>query len=56
MKKEPEGQDPVCKMEVKGECRIQATYKGREYYFCSEDCKKAFEIAPEKYVDQQKSG
>ena len=52
-RKEEEGQtirDPVCKMEVKGDSKITSNYKGKEYQFCSEDCKKAFELAPEKYV------
>jgi YHS domain-containing protein len=42
--------DPVCKMEVKDECRIVSNYKGEEYQFCSEDCKQAFELDPEKYI------
>jgi YHS domain-containing protein len=42
--------DPVCKMEVKGDSKITSNYKGKEYRFCSEDCKKAFKLAPEKYV------
>jgi YHS domain-containing protein len=25
-------------------------YRGQRYYFCSEDCKRAFELAPEKYL------
>jgi Cu+-exporting ATPase len=42
--------DPVCGMEVQNEGKITSNYKGKEYQFCSEDCKKAFELAPEKYV------
>ena len=43
--------DPVCEMKVdKDRCKFTSTYKGKEYRFCSEDCKKAFDAAPRKYV------
>ena len=46
--------DPVCNMKVdesKAKCR--STYQGKNYYFCSEDCKKAFDLRPEKYVEKR---
>ena len=53
MGKNVTGRDPVCKMQVKDECKLMSTYKGRVYRFCSDDCKKAFDVAPEKYVEAQ---
>lgn len=45
--------DPVCGMRVeKSNSQIVSAYNGREYHFCSEGCKKAFDMAPEKYVDK----
>ena len=46
--------DPVCGMEV-DEKKAAAdgrtsSYQGRTYYFCADDCKKAFEKAPAKYA------
>ena len=43
--------DPVCKMEV-DEKSAAATYQyqGKTYYFCSPDCKSAFEKEPQKYL------
>ena len=44
--------DPVCSMEVNADhANIASTYQSRTYYFCAEGCKKAFESAPEKYLD-----
>jgi YHS domain-containing protein len=43
--------DPVCNMlvdEVKA--KYISTYKDKKYYFCSPDCKKAFDLDPQKYV------
>ncbi len=43
--------DPVCGMKVnKLNATYSSVYKGKEYYFCSEGCKRAFDQAPEKYV------
>ena len=45
--------DPVCGMRCNEEKSQYITaYKGKIYYFCSPDCKKAFDIAPEKYVKE----
>ncbi len=43
-------QDPVCGMRMnKAESKYISVYQGKEYYFCSESCKKAFDQAPQKY-------
>jgi YHS domain-containing protein len=42
--------DPVCSMPISEKCNYTSVYKGKEYRFCTEDCKKAFDIDPEKYV------
>ena len=60
----PEGQqtqpekvkDVVCGMQIdpakaKGG---KSEYKGKTYYFCSEDCKKKFDKEPAKYVPDPK--
>ncbi len=45
--------DPVCDMEV-AEATTQhtTTHQGKTYYFCSADCKKAFDLEPDKYADK----
>lgn len=43
--------DPICDMRVdESKSEHISTYKGRRYHFCSADCKKAFDLAPEKHV------
>lgn len=42
--------DPVCGMEVDPATASSATYKGKTYYFCSEDDKQKFEKSPEQYL------
>ncbi|MBZ0291509.1 MAG: YHS domain-containing protein [Anaerolineae bacterium] len=43
--------DPVCGMEIDPkEAAGKSEYQGHTYYFCSSDCKKAFDKEPEKYV------
>lgn len=47
--------DLVCNMMVDEKYPpARATYKGKEYYFCCEDCKRKFEENPEKYLREQK--
>jgi membrane fusion protein, copper/silver efflux system len=45
--------DPVCGMEVDVKAAVAAglksDYKGKTYYFCSDDCKKKFDKEPAKY-------
>ena len=44
--------DPVCRMEVYlGPTRHVAIFRGCTYWFCSADCRTAFEMNPRKYVD-----
>ena len=36
--------DPVCKMEVnEEEAEYVSEYKGKKYYFCTEECKEEFD-------------
>jgi YHS domain-containing protein len=44
--------DLVCGMDVdlKSPNTLKTQYKGKNYYFCNENCKKSFEAAPEKYI------
>lgn len=43
--------DPVCGMEgLGGQSKITSKYKDKIYYFCSENCKKRFEVAPTDYI------
>ena len=43
--------DPVCDMKVdESRTKYVSAYKGKKYYFCCAACKKAFDLAPEKYV------
>ncbi len=47
-------QDPVCRMEVKPlTAAAESEYQGKTYYFCSRQCRDAFEANPQKYVQQQ---
>ena len=44
--------DPVCWMKVPSYRRnFRTTYSMRTYYFCSEDCRKAFQADPNKYLE-----
>lgn len=46
--------DPVCSMGVDpGRTRLVALYQGHSYWFCSEDCRKAFEMNPQKYLESR---
>jgi Cu+-exporting ATPase len=43
--------DPVCGMLVEtNNAAGTAEYKGQTYYFCSDQCKTAFQQNPEKYT------
>src|SRR5581483_4739342 len=42
--------DPVCGMSVRDGPGLTASFQGRQFYFCSEFCKKAFVKEPEKYA------
>lgn len=44
--------DLVCGMELTaGEVKFSSDYKGKTYYFCSENCKEHFDNNPEKYAE-----
>ena len=51
--------DPVCGMKVDEKTAAvravyqQAEYRGTTYYFCSEQCRAAFEKQPEHYVNPE---
>lgn len=46
--------DPVCGMDVTYEsAQARSEYNGQIYYFCSLDCKEAFDRAPETYIRQE---
>lgn len=43
--------DPVCGMRVDPtETDLVATHQEKDYYFCAEACRRAFEKNPEKYL------
>ena len=43
--------DPVCGMQLDpGQIEAQTTYQGKEYDFCSEECRRLFEENPEEYL------
>ena len=46
------GLDPVCGMEVNpASAEAQSGYEGVAFYFCSQECKKAFDAEPLRYMD-----
>src|SRR5947208_5153485 len=45
---------PVCGMDVNPVTSPKSVFKGKTYYFCSEDDKKVFDSAPEKFVTSDK--
>ncbi|MCQ8893727.1 MAG: YHS domain-containing protein [Methanolinea sp.] len=43
--------DPVCYMVIdEDESACRTRYKGQEYFFCSDFCKKKFEENPARYA------
>lgn len=42
--------DPVCDKTVSTDKAKSSVHDGNVYYFCSRDCREAFEAAPELYV------
>jgi len=45
---------PVCQMEVDPATTPKSFFKGKTYYFCSQDDKKTFDATPDKFVDAAK--
>ncbi len=44
--------DPVCGMTVDETTGLKDSYRGHDYYFCSEECLHRFQSDPAAYVDQ----
>ena len=45
-----QAKDPVCgKMIEIRDAAVRTTYESHEVHFCSEECHRAFEAAPEQY-------
>jgi glycogen phosphorylase len=44
--------DPVCEMVVHPERSITASYRGQQFFFCSDYCKRAFLENPDKYAGE----
>ncbi len=43
--------DPVCGMRVSPKAAVAATeYLRKQYYFCCDHCREAFEADPERYL------
>jgi len=45
---------PVCGMDVDPKSAPKSVFKGATYYFCSQDDKKTFDAAPEKFISAEK--
>jgi YHS domain-containing protein len=46
-------QDPVCGMDVDPNNTVdQSDFNGQTYYFCSPECKDAFDHEPERYIGE----
>jgi trehalose synthase len=51
MRRSPPGRDPVCGMAITEPSRApRARYDGRDYSFCSQDCRARFLVSPERYL------
>ena len=42
--------DPVCGMEVKKNSTLVSEHFGNTFHFCSDQCRKLFDINPNKYI------
>jgi YHS domain-containing protein len=46
--------DPVCGRQInESTVTTRGNYQGRDYQFCSQDCKRQFDQHPERYAQQQ---
>lgn len=44
--------DPVCGMKVEEKrTEFQTQFAGRKYFFCSEECRQAFQADPDEYAE-----
>ena len=49
--------DPVCGKQLDEKTApARINYQGRDYQFCSQDCKSQFETHPQRYVQPQAQG
>ncbi|MBW1917099.1 MAG: YHS domain-containing protein [Deltaproteobacteria bacterium] len=48
-------QDPVCKTFIPRREALKASHNGKDYYFCSEGCRKHFLREPTKFVSERSS-
>jgi len=48
--------DPVCGMEVTQKKPPTSTFGEQQYFFCSRECKDAFEKDPEHYLEPEDVG
>ena len=42
--------DPVCRETIETRSAKPSVYRGKVYYFCSRECREAFEAAPDIYA------
>ncbi len=47
--------DPICKKNVSKESAFKSVYKNKEYYFCSEECKKKFDELDKSVIRVRRS-
>ena len=52
----PQDTDPVCGKTVGTDRAKPSVHDGQVYYFCSRECREAFEAAPELYLGGNGSG
>jgi YHS domain-containing protein len=49
--------DPVCGMQVSPKTAAgEAKHQGKSYYFCSAQCREAFNAEPGRYVSGRREG
>jgi YHS domain-containing protein len=46
--------DPVCGMVVNAQRAVKGLYEGREYYFCSKECREKFDSDPEAFASPER--
>lgn len=47
---------PVCAMEMEpADVASEASYEGKSYYFCSDECRKKWDADPERYAMEMAS-
>ena len=47
--------DPICKMQVDEKTPFRSVYKNREYFFCSDNCKKKFDELDKSVIRVRRS-